>query len=108
MNLTFTTGEMSAKFHTQQSQKLKKDWLKQRRHIQGELHRQQANLAGPQANNFLNQLFQGHYSPLQTRCLIHKLLASNNADQEFHASPSEPEGSDNILDEATKQFRWQY
>jgi hypothetical protein len=106
MNLTFKTGEMSAKFNTQQMQKLKNILgKKNRRHIQGELHRQQANQASPQANNFLNQLFRGHYSPLQTRSLIHKLLTSNNADQEFHASLSEPERRDNKFhstDEVTK------
>lgn len=83
---------MLGKIYAQQSQKQKKKkkYQDRWRHIQGEPHNQQANLAGLQANNCLNQLFQGHYSPLQTQNLIHKLLASNNADQEFHESPSEP------------------
>lgn len=71
------------------------DNTKKAKHIQGEPHKQLANLASLRANNCLNQLFPSHYSPLQKRSLLHKLLASNNGNQEFHATPSVPERTQN-------------
>jgi hypothetical protein len=76
--------------------------IEEARHIQGEPHKQLANLASLRANNFLNPLFPGHYSPLQKQSLIHKLLASNNDNQESHAIPSVPETTENTPVNSTK------